>query len=352
MEPQAEPWVIQYFFDQDGAGAKDDAGAACVQWSITYPDLLEVRCPVGTHIRRRRYIRVLGTALSRHRSARRVAFVPPQVNGVVALGCLGFFLRPHQAPGTFTLSRNWPIPTLVPNLMPEEWQFRTLWHENGPGLGGAFRSSYFDMVAGAFRWAWRDSPFKSAVAALKTRKALVLRATDWDSIAAHIPATTEVYGEYAVAPALVASFFGTIGDVNGKRALLPHGSPGRRALDEMRVYFLDPKKPVALAVYLNARLGHAAPQLDAARDLHGLPETALGNFAKIWTPEMLPLVRALVLKTPELAKSIIHHVPFHVRDYVRPPAGPHAEDTDAVVLAVLKSIALYPDLAPKVLLHQ
>jgi hypothetical protein len=64
---------------------------------------------------------------------------------------------------------------------------------------------------------------------------------------------------------------------------------------------------------------------------------------------MLMLVRALVSASPALAESIVHHVPLDVRDYVRPPAGPLAVTVDDTVLAVMKSISLYPDLAPKVL---
>jgi hypothetical protein len=117
----------------------------------------------------------------------------------------------------------------------------------------------------------------------------------------------------------------------------------------MRAYFLHPSKPAALAEYLNERAGSNGPRLVADRDLRGLPEAALANFAKIWTPQMLMLVRALVSASPALAESIVHHVPLDVRDYVRPPAGPLAVTVDDTVLAVMKSISLYPDLAPKVL---
>ena len=360
--PAPPPQTVQakYFFDQENLA---DPDAAFVQWTAKDPGLLQVVCPVGTHLRRRRYIRVLGTALFLHmaqqgRRSMRVEFVPPQVNGVVALGCLGLFLQPHQ-PGAFTLLLDWPSPPATSGAWPlaQDWQFCTLWHEDdddddekGGGEKGAFRSSYFDMIAGSFRWAWRDSPFKSAVVALKRKSALALRHVDWEASTASVPADTEVYGEYSVEGAAApASFFGTVGDVRNKRALLPPGSPGRAAIDSMRAYFLHPSKPAALAEYLNERAGSGGPRLVADRDLRGLPEAALANFAKIWTPQMLKLVRALVSASPALAESIVHHVPLDVRDYVRPPAGPLAATVDDTVLAVMKSISLYPDLAPKVL---
>jgi hypothetical protein len=328
---------VQYFFDQEDTADKD---SAFVQWTSKDPDVVRVVCPVGTHLRRRRYIRVMGTALHLHMAGKRemrITFDPPQVNGVVALGCLGFFVRPIDA-GTFVASLDWPRAL----MSPQDWQFRTVWH------GTDFQSSYFDMIGAAFRWAWRESPFKSAITALKRDGALIVRPVDWTKV--NVPAKTEMYGEYAVpgsdAP---ASFFGTVGDVANKRALLPPGSAGRAAIDAMRVYFLHPSKPAALAAFLNERASGVGPQLEASRDLDRLPETALANLAKIWTPHMLTLVRTLVTTTPTVTESIIRHVPLEVRDYVRPPSGPRAHDTDAAVLAIMKSIALYPDLAPKVL---
>ena len=423
---------FRYYFDQENL---QDADSAYVEFDHAAPSELLVVCPPRMHLRRRRYVRVLGTALAEHMAATNsfiVHFSPPQLNGIVALGCLGLYLEPRrtisllphglapqphiQGPGSpvphaadglswplettasFRVNKTWPrlctyeghgrydshdghgsrdgqndpdghmshdghmdpdtcagCEGRVGEALPpaQLYQFQILWH------AGAFHSSYFDMIKGVFAWAWRHSPFRTEIATMRRRKELVLEEVDW-AVLEQMPATTQIYCEYqprvdehdtgreCPGPG-AACFFGTVGDVLSKRAMFNPSDPALRLLAQMRVYYLDPVKPLALAKYLNEREGayvgpganQPMPVLDPATTLQGMPSVALSNFARIWKPRIVEMLRSRISRDSEFAPSIIRHVPVDVRHIVRPAQGPRA-DADALLLAVVKAISLYP----------
>ena len=380
----AEHLTCRYYFDQETTSDKD---SAYVEFASAKPGELLVVCPTGAHgmphahLRRRRYLRVLGTAISEHMAAAEtfvVRFAPPQLNGIVSLGCLGFYIVPQQSrkPGSVSPeSEEWQLADTAEFRVNREWpslacgearagdagggqsaqlaspvserssavhrQFQTVWRD------GAFLSSYYNMISGQFAWAWRDSPFRTEVATLKRSGRLVLGSVNW-TVLEKLPAGTELYCEYMPCAKggndrETACLFGTIGDVLSKRSLFQPDDPGLQLLSLMRVYYIDPAKPVALAHDLNRRRGAGPeiPALDPNTALQGLPGQALNNFANIWKRGTVQILRRRMLADKDFADSAIHSVPEDVRHIVRPAQGLGAS-ADDMLLAVAKVISLYP----------
>ena len=336
---------VRYFFDQEDT----EGDEAYVQFTRRRKKEVVVVCPAKTHLRRRRYIRVLGTAISRHVGhlpSFTIRFRPAQLNGVAALACLGFYLVPKTSDSdelVFLAKRAWPAQKTKKKKLPpaQKFQFATVW------VGGRFRASYFDLVKSEFRWAWRDSPFKAEVGTLKRRGALVLEAVRWPVIQA-LPLSTKVYGEYGARETRKNGghshhFFGTVGDLLSKLALLEDGSVGAEQLDQMQVRYLDPKKPAALVKFLNKREHALRPKLSHAC-LDKLPETALKNFAQVWTKKTIELVRKVLSRDANFLQHLVSRVPEDFREHVVPVSGPHSTQHDEV-LSVAKILALYPSLA-------
>ena len=294
---------------------------------------------------RRRYIRVIGTAIDQHMSHQpsfTVKMSPVQLNCVVALGCLGYYVTPVKGTeGTSVrVKRVWPVvkgssvrKTLPPTI---KYQFASIWHQD------QFWSSYYDLIKGVFRFAQRPSPFKSEIATLKLREELVLRPIDFVQLT-KLPNSTPIYGEYrnhVDGPLL--SFFGTVGDLLSKKVLLPLNCPGLQALEQMQVYYMDPAKPVALAEHLNQTV--EGPFLDPASALQKMPEPALRNFVKIWNPTTIELVTRVISKDNTFIQRIIEQVPIGVRELVVPKGGPHPT-ANAQLVSVFRAMAMYPSLA-------
>lgn len=342
VRADAQVSKARYYFDQETLA---DKNVAYVEFNSRRKKQLEVVCPAKTHLRRRRYIRVLGTALERHMSHHAsftVKMSPIQLNCVVALGCLGYYITPVKgSKGTSVRAKRvWPVvkSSSVRKVLPPaiKYQFATIWHRD------EFWSSYYDLIKGVFRFAQKPSAFKSEVATLKLRDELVLKPVDFDILSA-LPNSAAVYGEYrnSVNGPLLC-FFGTVGDLLSKHALLPDESEGKTSLDQMQVYYMDPAKPVALANYLN-RVGKSMPHLDPASALQKLPESALANFVKIWTLTTVELVKRVMAKDEDFVQRIVEQVPVGVRELVVPRGGPHPT-VNAELVSVFRAMAMYPSL--------
>lgn len=339
---------VRYFFDQEKLTDKD---AAYVEFWGRRKKQLEVVCPSGIHLRRRRYIRVLGTALDRHMSHHdsfTVKMTPVQLNCVVALGCLGYYISPVKGSnGTVVRAKRvWPVvkSTSVRKVLPPavKYQFATIWHQ------GQFWSSYYDLIKGVFRFAQKPSPFKAEIATLKLRDKLTLKAIDW-SVLNNLPNSTGVYGEYRNSfSGPLLSFFGTVGDLLSKRALLPDESEGLVSLGQMQVYYMDPEKPVALAKYLNKGGRKGMPHLDPASALQKLPESALFNFVRIWTPTTVELVKRVMAKDINFVQRIVQQIPVGVRELVVPRGGPYPT-ANAELISVFRAMAMYPSLTGSIM---
>lgn len=337
-KPQAAQ--MRYYFDQEDTALDE----AFVQFARSHKKELVVTCPAKTHLRRRRYIRVLGTAISRHVAqypSFTVRFKPAQLNGIAALACLGFYLAPKtSAPGeaVFLVKRAWPSQkrarTLKKLPSAQKYQFATVWVNN------RFRASYFDLVKGEFRWAWRDSPFKAEVGTRKRRGTLRLIAVSWPDLQA-LPLSTKVYGEAHREHGATNCFFGTVGDMLSKRALLQNDDAGAKQLDAMSVFYMDPRKPAALTRFLNKREDALPTLLPAC--LNKLPETALKNFAQVWTDKTINLVKKVLSRDPDFVQTLVARVPEDLRGDIVPSHGPHS-NVDDRSLTVAKILALYPSL--------
>jgi hypothetical protein len=134
-----------------------------------------------------------------------------------------------------------------------------------------------------------------------------------------------------------------VGDLLCKRALLQDGTAGAEQLDHIRIRYLDPKKPAALVKFLNKREPSLRPKLSQAC-LNKLPETALKNFAQVWTKKTIGLIQTVLSRDANFLQHLVSRVPEELREHVVPVDGPHPSK-GGEALAVAKILALYPSLA-------
>jgi len=237
----------------------------------------------------------------------------PQLNCVLALGCLGYYVQVMDRKHGRVLGAGdlWPdAPPLSLKKKPpaQTYQFQTVWH------GGKFWHSYYNLVARRFEWVQRGGPFRSAVQALKRGRRLRLQPLTV-AHADRLPKDTPVYVEHARPAAngqsATVCFFGIARDLVAKYSLLPRNSPGRQAMQSAGVYFVPPSARTKLVAALNARGVQALPKL-TVQHVAKFPEQGLKNLAGLWSDETADALYDRLAVEPNFFRHVMDRVPRRV----------------------------------------
>ena len=323
----------------------------------------------------------------------------PQLNCVIALGCLGYFVDTADTRATATrliVRSEWPnapahactfaeqdprdhrrrsAKAVVPSA--RLFQMQTLWS----GSDQVFRTSYYDLVCAKFDWVDREGLFESTVASARHDGTLRLRPLDL-AMLRKTDAATPLYAEYARHDGCVVSFFGTAGDVLAKAGLLWQNSTssdsssassssaaaaadshGLASLLKAHVYYVKTSMRRAVLAVLNKQ-GRRAKRTRHFRNtaenqnqantqsfelaplphleldhIRWLPQQALRNLGKIWFPSTSQELRQRAKNEPSFCDAVLDSLPAKVLDAMKS----YCADLDGVAQCLL-ALAVCPDI--------
>lgn len=277
---------------------------------------LKVVCPRFLRLRRTTYVKAVGYALHLVEEAQGPQSLKaftlqmhprPQLNLVIAIGCLGYFVSKANAK-ELQVREAWPTSTASsPDTLPDPhlFQFQTVWYKQ------KFLTSYYDLVDSEFKWIQRPSLFEADVTAQKKRNSLSLRYLDLAALH-HENEDARIYLEYNRHDGARISFFGTVGDVIAKYDLLKEGSFGQRQLASSRAYYIPRTKHLVIVALLNKKRQPPMPIL-TVENVEWLPEPALKNLAKLWTPKTYKLMLQRQKSDPTFLGGMFKKVPPKVK---------------------------------------
>lgn len=356
---QTEPFLlcrVQLVDDEVLTGAEDQEGARVdvfvrptagdgqkLERENRTPQVeLKVECPLHLRLLRKAYVKAIGHALwivnehdqnCRKHGAEQgpdvlhtfiVTMSPrPQLNCVIALGCLGYYIDTDDARASATslvVSSQWPLVPVQKDWFAKNaaasataFQMQTLWAPRDR----VFRTSYYDLVKGKFQWVDRLGLFETTVACLRSASdsaasSSAASSSAASSSAASSPAAsspaactpaasssgrklrlqkldlvmlgktlphTPVYVEFERHDGCSVAFFGTAGDVLAKAALLPTESPGFACLVQARIYYVKTSKRCAVLAVLNDQRARRMPSRMPTSS-SGSSSTAPGGTAR------------------------------------------------------------------------
>ena len=307
---------------------------------------LEVHCARFLRLHRKTYVKAVGYGLRliedtlgpRPLERFSLQMHPrPQLNLIIALGCLGYFIESVSA-RDITVVEKWPSQPVSsaegPAVMPDAhaFQFQTVWRQN------KFFTSYYNLVDSEFKWVHRSNLFEADVATQKKRRLLKLRPLDLASLH-HEPEITPIYLEYRRHDGAPIGFFGTVGDVLAKYDLLKDASAGQRQLASSSMYYAPREKHLVIVALLNKQHQPPMPSL-TVDNVNWLPAAALQNLAKLWTPKTYGLMTQRQKGDPAFLSTMFQKVPPKVKRLLT--AGASDPSTRGIL-----ALSLYTNLMEK-----
>ena len=297
------------------------------------PLVLTVHCPMHVRTKRSAYVKALGHALhlvaqahaadrqassefadrqtsSEFSEAGFVVFMMPrpQLNCVIALGCLGYFVDVDKAAGAegkrLLVRSEWPLAEEDAEADAHDFQLQTVWHPKT----GVFRTSYYDLCRNQFDWVQRDGVFENYIASRKARRELHLVPLQLARMQ-RTHERTQVYVEYERHDGRPVSFFGAASDVVAKMTMLPEGSPGLVQLRAASVYYVDSSRRTDILDLLNSR--DMPVRLDASQ-LEWMPAQAMRNLGKLWVPALYKSATERLQREPTFFERVMARVPKNI----------------------------------------